>query len=343
MKKALLIAVVLAITTGFVFARGGEDAVKVNNKFVLYTTCNDAQLEAVIPPFKEKHPDLDIEIVTGSAGELIAKLKAEKDNPQADAVLGALTYEGVRGFQSFIEPYQCPSTKEYPSYAIDPTGYLNPYAMQISVFVVNKDLEKKLGFEITGYDSLLDPRLKGKIINANPTSSSSAWGHLVNMEEIYGGLGSTGFTDYLKAFITNLKGVTTNSSSTVYKQVMNGEYVVGLSYESAITQQLLDGAKNIRIVYPKEGSIVGMFATAVVANAKNMEIAKDFVEWIVSKKGQQIYAEKYGGRPVHPKVPINPILAPLDTIHLLDYNKAFVGENTTKIKDAWTKTWASLN
>lgn len=344
MKKLLVVLMVLTIAFGAVFAQGsGESGRAARSKFVLYTTCNDAQLEALIPPFEQQYPQYDVDIVTGGAGELVAKLTAERDNPQADAILGALTYEGVKGYMSFIEPFQTASVSEYPSYAVDPTGYLNPYAMQISVFVVNKDLEKELGFEITGYDSLLDPRLKGKIITADPTASSSAWGHLVNMEEIYGGLGSAGFNKYLNDFITNLNGVITNSSSTVYKQVMNGEYVVGLSYESAITQLLLDGADNIRVLYPKEGSIVGMFATAAVKNAKNMDAAKAFVEWVVSLEGQDQYATNYGGRPVHPQVPINPILQPLETINLLDYDKVGVGDTTSQIKEAWTNAWARIN
>ena len=46
------------------------------------------------------------------------------------------------------------------------------------VFCVNTDLEAELGIEINGYEDLLNPELKGKIIVAAPDASSSGWRQL---------------------------------------------------------------------------------------------------------------------------------------------------------------------
>ena len=41
--------------------------------------------------------------------------------------------------------------------------------------VVNPELRDELGIEINGYEDLLNPELKGKIIVAAPDASSSGW------------------------------------------------------------------------------------------------------------------------------------------------------------------------
>lgn len=58
-------------------------------------------------------------------------------------------------------------------------GFLTPYVADGSVLLVNMDLAGDI--EINGYKDLLNPALKGKIIGADPLSSSSAFAHLTNM------------------------------------------------------------------------------------------------------------------------------------------------------------------
>ena len=92
----------------------------------------------------------------------------------------------------------------------------------------------------------------------------------------------------------NMDGVITNSSSSCYKTVADGEYAVGLSYEDADLQLLLDGAQNIQVVYMEEGTTACGFAGAIIKNCKNMEAAKAFMDFITDPDLQSERANVLG-------------------------------------------------
>jgi iron(III) transport system substrate-binding protein len=64
--------------------------------------------------------------------------------------------------------------------------------------------------------------------------------------------------------------------------VYAGEYTVGLTYEDPSVALLVDGAKNVRVVYPKDGAVWLPAASAIVASCKNVDNAKLFMDYLIS-------------------------------------------------------------
>lgn len=54
----------------------------------VYTALENEQIPVFLESFKEKYPDIKVNITRDSTGVLITKIIAEKDNPQADLVWG---------------------------------------------------------------------------------------------------------------------------------------------------------------------------------------------------------------------------------------------------------------
>ena len=72
----------------------------------VYTALEDDQLAKYLPLFQKEHPDIKVNKVRDSTGVVIAKLLAEKDNPQADVVWGlAVSSLLVADQQGMLEPY----------------------------------------------------------------------------------------------------------------------------------------------------------------------------------------------------------------------------------------------
>ena len=81
--------------------------------------------------------------------------------------------------------------------------------------------------------------MKGKIIMADPSASSSAYRQFHTILALMGDeFGDDKSWEYLDQLIANTDGVITTSSSTVFKSVINGEYVVGLTYENIVQMQI---------------------------------------------------------------------------------------------------------
>ena len=209
----------------------------------LYSTMTEADLDALITCFNDKYPNIEVIVTNGSAGELTTRIDGEKGNPQADLVWGGMADSDGQAyaeiFEAWVSEYDAENMPGYTS----PNGLYSMDHLSTVVFIVNTELEAELGLNIQSYEDLLDPALKGKITTADPNSSSSAWNNLSNIFAVYGN--DTDETwNYIEKLMPNL--VMLGSSSGVFKQVQQGEYVVGLTYEDGAVTLVKDGAENIR-------------------------------------------------------------------------------------------------
>ena len=66
-------------------------AEEISGPLVLYSSMTDNDIDNLIEAFNEVYPNVEVEVVNGSAGELAARIRAEKDNPQGDQQWGGLS------------------------------------------------------------------------------------------------------------------------------------------------------------------------------------------------------------------------------------------------------------
>ena len=66
MKK--LLALLLALCMVFALCACGAKDDGASNKLVLYCTMTENDIDALLTAFGEKYPDIEVEVVNGSAG-----------------------------------------------------------------------------------------------------------------------------------------------------------------------------------------------------------------------------------------------------------------------------------
>ncbi len=304
---------------------------------VLYTSMTDADIEALTTCFNEVYPNVEIEIINGSAGELTTRLRGEASNPVGDLVWGGMADSdgdvNADIFEAWLSDYEAENTN-YPS----PNGLYSMDHLSTVVFCVNTELEAELGLDIQSYEDLLDPKLTGKIVIADPTSSSSAWNNLCNIMSVYG-TDSDEAWDYVTKLMPQL--VISNSSSVCFNSVATGEYVVGLTYEDGAVNLLKEGQTNIRLQYPAEGTSASTFGTALVKNGPNQENAKAMINFICSPEGETALAAYQQGtlRYTHPsyEVPEGAWLAPSSEIKWVERDVAYLTEHHDEIAEHWSQ------
>ena len=259
-----------------------EDPSSIGDTVVVYSTLDDAQQQTVEAIWYKYYPDCTIEWISDSVGKLIARARSEANNPYADVLMGGLFESDGTVYHDILQPYTSTIADELT--VTDPYGYYTMFDIQYMALVVNKDLEAELGIEINSYADLLNPALKGKIIQADPAASSSAYRQFHTMLALMGDeFGDDKAWEYLDALIENCDGVVTTSSSTVFKSVISGEYVVGLSYENIIEMQITqNGADNIRLVYPTEGNTACASGAGMIKDAPRPEAAAAFLDFCAS-------------------------------------------------------------
>jgi iron(III) transport system substrate-binding protein len=309
---------------------------------VVYSTQTENDLDSLVKGFGEKYPDITLEIVNGSTGELLSRIAAEENNPQADVMWGGLNAGDGDVNRDLFEPWVSENEKDLMDGYTSPNGFYNLSQLQTVCFVVNNDLEKELGLNIKGYADLLNPALKGKIVTADPNSSSSAWSNLSNIMAAYGN-NSPEAWDLIEKLMRNGL-VIVNSSSMTFKGPVDGEYVVGLSYDDGAASLLKSGAKNVRLVYPAEGTSAMGFGSAIVKNAPHLKEAQALVNYLTSTEGQAYLGTAIGTlRGTNKLANYNsPYIAASSDIKWVMRDIPWLIQNRTQILDRWNQLVVSI-
>lgn len=318
MKKLILVLACLMISIT-VFAAGS---------LVVYSPNSDGLLNATIPAFEKKY-NVKVEVISAGTGEVFKRLQSEAHSPYADVAFGGAyaTYMiNEKLFESYVSKNNSKMLKAYQN----KTGFITPYVLDGSIILINKKLIGNI--KVEGYKDLLNPKLKGKIVSANPTASSSAYAHLTNM------LNAIGKGDYQSKsawkFVRDLfsNTVVIGSSSSVWKGVRDGEYTIGLSYEDPSVQLVRDGA-DVKVVYMKEGVVFLPAGSGVVKGAKNMKNAKLFIDFITSPEIQNVYGTTITNRPVMGNVATPDYMVKIEDINIIEEDMDYVVKNKKRLQD----------
>lgn len=321
----------------------GKEPADIGDTLVICSSATDLDLEAITEGFHQLYPNVEIEIVACSAGEGVARVQAEGDNPSIDVFYSGLNqadgdrYEDI--FETYVSTYDADLPEEYRSN----NGYYNYDHLSTTVFCVNTELEAELGLDIKGYADLMDPALKGKIIFSDPTSSSAAWNNLSNIFAAFGNDTDEAW-NVIEGLLAN-EMVVAGSSSACFKNVLQGEYVVGLTYEDGASTLLKDGAENIKMVYPEEGASAFAFAAAIVKNAPHMDAAKAMIEYLQSPEGQSFRANYVGTvRFTNPNVVVETSYLPAESeIKWVVRDIDWLVANKSAMLEKWTALYQKYN
>ena len=324
-------------------ASGSGDEPTLSGDLVLYCTMTENDIQALLDCFNEVYPDINVEVVNGSAGELVTRLQGEASNPVGDLVWGGMgDSDGMKNadvFEAWVSAHDAENANGWTS----PNGLYSMDHLSTVCFCVNTELEAELGLNIQSYEDLLDPKLEGKIIFSDPNSSSAAWNNVSNIMAVYGNDSEEAWT-YIEGLMKNL--VIAGSSSACFKSVQQGEYVVGLTYEDGAITLVKDGATNIEVRYPSNGTSATVFGCGLVKNGPNPENAKAMIDFICSAEGQTALAAAQQGTLRYTNAgytaPEGAWLQSSDEIKWVDRDVEYLTANKDAILEHWNNLLAEV-
>ncbi|MBT3273432.1 MAG: extracellular solute-binding protein [Spirochaetales bacterium] len=338
MKKFISLLIVLSIAASL-FAGGGNETStsEATDKLVVYSPNSDGLLNATIPAFEEKY-GVKVEVISAGTGEVFKRLQGEANSPYADVVFGG-AYATYMINEALFDPYTSVNNGNIIDIYQNTTGFITPYVLDGSLILVNKSLIGDI--DIKGYKDLLNPALKGKIVSANPTASSSAYAHLTNMLNAIGDgdYQSEEAWEFVKALFTNT--VVIGSSSSVWKGVRDGEYTIGLSYEDPSVQLVRDGA-DVKVVYMDEGVVYLPAGSGVVKGAKNLVNARRFIDFITSAEIQNVYGTSITNRPVMADVATPDYMVNIKDINIIAEDMEYVYQNKAALQEKFKDIFVEI-
>jgi iron(III) transport system substrate-binding protein len=288
--SARRLAAMLTALSAMLFASA---AIAQEGKLVLYTSQPNTDAQQTIDAFKAKFPKVDISFVRDGTPRVMAKLRAEIEAgaPQADVLLiaDAVTMEGLKK-EGRLLAHDKADIAAYPSGLHDPAKHWFATKLITTGIVYNT----KAPFKPANWADLSKPEAKGQVVMPSPLVSGAAMIHAVSLTANMPG--GWKFYEDLRAN----GAIAAQGNGDVLKQVAGGEKLFGMIVDFMPIREKAKGAP-VEFVFPADGvSAIGE-PVAILSSTKNPEAAKAFIDFLLSRDGQEL-AAKQGYIPAHPEV-----------------------------------------
>jgi len=308
-------------------------------KVVIYTAKENEEIEEFIPIAEAALPDLELEVLRLSTGDLTARLLAEKDNPQNDLIWGtAATSMIIFKNEDMLEPYAPKGLENLQASMVDPES--PPYWVGVDAYLTAFCYNTVLGAQYnlpmpTSWEDLLDPVYEGHLVMPNPASSGTGF---MFVSSVLQGLGEDAGWAYLDGLDKNM-AIYTKSGSKPCKMAGAGEFPIGISFAFVAARLQREGAP-LDFSLPSEGAGFEVEANGLMKGANNPEGAKQFLDWAISDEAMGLYA-KYFAVVAKPGFPV-PEGMPEDTAdRLFPMDFQWSSDNRDAILEEWNSRYAA--
>lgn len=270
-------------------------------KLVMYVSFHEDTAKELADLFKKK-TGADVSFIRLPTGEALARITAEKDAPKADIWLGGTADAHAKAAaDGLLEAYKSPNAKMIlPEYQ-DKDGYW--YGTYLEVLSIGYNEKRfKEEFEPKGVkapetlEDLLNPAFKGEIIMPDPRKSGTG---NTFISSVLQKMGEEKGWDYLKALKPQVAQFTP-SGFTPGQKAGAGEYLICVNF---ISDQNLVSAKGQKLhstIYDAAG-----WTTCPVGKIKNHandEVAKAFIDFVLTKEAGDILVKTTNGVACNPEV-----------------------------------------
>ncbi len=245
-----------------------------------------SQLKAI-----KKNLDINLPHDNKNSGQTLSQLLAEKDNPVADVAYYGVSFGIQAKEKGVVAAYKPKHWDEIPDGLKDPDGrWFTIHSGTLGLFV-NKDALEGAPVP-TSWNDLLKPVYKGMVGYLDPSSAFVGYAGAVAVNQAMGGTldDFTPAINYFKALSKNNPIV---PKQTSYARVLSGEIPILFDYDFNAYRAIYKDKANVSFVIPAEGSVVVPYVMSLVKNAPHPELGKKVLDFIMSDKGQAVWANAF--------------------------------------------------
>ena len=282
---------------------------------VLYVSADEHLARQVVREFQGQtgiRVDLVSDIEAKKTTGLVQRLRAERDNPQADVFWSSEVFMTIQlAEEGVLEPYESEATADWPSTYRDPVNRWYGFAARARVIVYAPDRVDEDQLPDT-WMGLCDSRFKGRIVMADPRFGTTG-GHLGAMKAYWTRImGAAYYTAFLDGLADNRVRMLPSGNAGVVQAVARGEADLGLTDTDDVWAAQAQGA-NVRLIYPRHAAGFGNDGTgtllipntvARVAGGPNPHAAAQLIDFLLSERIERLLAES-----VSHNLPVRPGLA----------------------------------
>ncbi len=306
MKFVRLFSIFLFIAINFLDcseSQKTEDSSE-EKRVVVYSPHGKEMLEDVAHRFQTIHPGVKVHWLDMGSQNVLDRIRSEKNNPQADIWWGAPSSFFMNAAEEgLLQPYRPSWSEQIKPNQRDSLHrwygtFLTPEVITFNSHVLTKDTAPQ------DWDELLEPKWKDKIVIRYPLASGTI--RTIFSTMIWRFYKSTGSSESGYAWLKKLDGNTKSypaNPTLMFLQLARQEALVTLWNMPDIELQKQVYHYPFDYVIPKSGTPVLIEGLAILANCNHPKMAREFYEFITTRKNFAIQAEKYFRIPTRKDIP----------------------------------------
>lgn len=290
--------------------------------------------------FEAKY-NITVNYVRMSSGEALARLQAEKDNPQFDIWWGGPIDTYIAAKQAdVLEQYNSPNLVNLANQELykDPDNYWAGIYVGSLGFCTNKNwLDQHPGVEPpTSWDDLLKPEFKGQIMVAHPSTSGTSYTAMATVLQLKG---EEAGWDYLRQYAGQMAQFT-KSGAAPAKFVAQGEAAVCIVFSHDTINEIENNQAPLVLSFPEEGTGYEIGGMAIVKGAKHLDAAQTWFDWALTPEAQAL-GPKYNAYQAPTVTGVELSHPELLEVNLINYDFNWAGTNKTAFVDKFTNEIAN--
>lgn len=274
----LAILAIIALNTAVVFAQG-----KTPSRVLLYTSVPQQLATQFADAFMKKRPDIKVEIYRAGSTEVGAKIAAEREvgGIRADLLwlADAPVYYDLRK-RGELYSYISPEAKAIPADLKDPKGFFTAGRLINMIIAVNTEVIPLKDAPKSWKDF---PDVGKKAAMGNPLYSGS------NFVTVAAFVKDGDWSWFERARAKGVAIVRGNSEAAT--ALAGKEFGIAMTLDYIVAGLIKKGAP-LAIVWPSDGAISVPSPIAIIKGTKNPAGSKAFVDYVLSKEGQEFLVKQ---------------------------------------------------
>lgn len=286
------ILLMLLVACGDSSESSNESSEGGSGDLTIYTARDQAILDEIIPLFEEQYPDIEVQVLTMGAQQIMERVRGEKSNPQADFWWGGTQSAfDLAAKEDLLESFEPEFAASLPDEYKDSEGRWYGEIILPEVIMYNTDVLSE-DEAPQDWDDLLDPKWEDEIIIRGVLPSGT-------MRTIYSAMIFRQGADDPEAGYEWLRKLDANTKeyaqdpTNLYLKLARQEGTLSLWNLQDILIQSEQHNQPFGFIIPESGAPILVDGVGIIKNAKNIENAKLFAEFIFSSDIRSKLAEEF--------------------------------------------------
>ncbi len=300
-------------------------------ELTLYTALDSLEAQIYREAY-ERDTGVSLRMVRLSAGEVLTRIRAERNNPQASVWFGGPSLDFITAAkEGLFEPYAPTTYDRFPNGAKDSQGRWHGIYWGLIGFASNPHLlARRKAAPPRSWAELLRPELRGEVSLAYAYTSGTSYTVIASLAQLFG-------EEQAIAYLRSLDGQVhhyNRSGSACVTQVALGEIGTCIAFSHDVLSKGVRKGYPVVLTFPEEGTGYEVGAIALLSGAPQPHEARRFIDWALTPRAQALLT-KWNRLPIRGDVDVPEGIVKASEVRRIDFDPQRAAAERRRLVERW--------